>query len=399
MNPFLWYVSAARYLVAAFILISMPPGVATAAESPGGIIRVWPLEGGAPAGADAFRVMYRSTGLEGQPIEVTGAIFIPQGPPPPGGRSIIAWAHPTSGVVESCAPSILPDIAGTVWDLPDMLRRGYVVAATDYPGLGTPGQHPYLIGESEGRAVIDSVRAARDLPEAGAGRRFAVWGHSQGGHAALYAGDLARSYAPELDLVGVAAAAPATELAALFEADFGSASGKVLTAMTLYSWSKLFNLSLDDIVEEDALPAFEKTARSCMESIGEFKLIERAEAPLRQEFLKADPTRVEAWRQIMDRNTPGREPAGVPVFLAQGTADATVPPEITGRFMEALCRHGARVDYNAYPGVTHTFIARDSARDAIAWMADRFARARAERLRKVTDADPGRLRVPHLDDV
>ncbi len=78
----------------------------------------------------------------------------------------------------------------------------YVVVATDYPGLGTPGPHPYLIGESEGRAVLDSVRAARAIEKAHAGKRFVVWGHSQGGHAALFAGELARRYAPELSSSG-----------------------------------------------------------------------------------------------------------------------------------------------------------------------------------------------------
>ena len=106
-----------------------------------------------------------------------------------------------------------------IWGLPDMLAQGYVVVATDYPGLGTPGIHPYLIGISEARAVLDSVRAARALPNTGASNRFAVWGHSQGGHAALYTGELAASYAPELKLVGIAAAAPATYLVELFDAD------------------------------------------------------------------------------------------------------------------------------------------------------------------------------------
>lgn len=69
-----------------------------------------------------------------------------------------------------------------------MISQGYIVVATNYPGLGTGGIHPYLIGESEARAVIDSVRAARDMPNSGATNRFAVWGHSQGGHAALYTG-------------------------------------------------------------------------------------------------------------------------------------------------------------------------------------------------------------------
>src|SRR5437762_10245421 len=127
---------------------------------PGTIIRVWPLEGGGPSvigTANAFRFHYRSTGLNGQPIPVSGAIFVPSGPAPAGGRNIIAWAHPTSGVVPPCAPSLMPDTAGLIWGLAQMLREGYIVVATDYPGLGTYGIHPYLIGESEGRAVLDSV--------------------------------------------------------------------------------------------------------------------------------------------------------------------------------------------------------------------------------------------------
>src|SRR5690606_37645715 len=98
----------------------------------------------------------------------------------------------------------------------EMLSRGFIIAATDYPGLGTVGPHPYLVGVSEGRAVIDSVRAARELREAHAGDRFVVWGHSQGGQAALFTGELSASYAPELKLLGVAAAAPATDLTKLF---------------------------------------------------------------------------------------------------------------------------------------------------------------------------------------
>ena len=53
---------------------------------PGTIIRVWPLEGGGPS----VRFLYRATGLNGQPIPVSGAIFVPSGPAPAGGRNIIA---------------------------------------------------------------------------------------------------------------------------------------------------------------------------------------------------------------------------------------------------------------------------------------------------------------------
>ncbi len=370
-----------RFQLLALGLLALCSGLwfatlANAADSgPGSIVRVWPLEGGGPrgAGSTAFRILYRSTGLNGEPIEVSGAIFIPPGTPPAGGRNVIAWAHPTSGVVESCAPSLMPDLSGTIWGLADMMARGYVVVATDYPGLGTPGIHPYLIGLSEGRAVLDSVRAARELPDAGASDRFAVWGHSQGGHASLYTGELAASYAPELKLVGVAAAAPATNLIELFDADKSSATGKELTAMALYSWSELYHDPASSLVDPSAMPVFEQLAHDCIESIAEFAAIENAEKPLnREQFLKANPTLIEPWRSVMQKNTPGQAAAGAPVFIAQGTADTTVRPEITKQFGEALCKQGTRVDFVLLPGVSHTFAAKDSVGQALAWINERF---------------------------
>jgi hypothetical protein len=133
---------------------------ASAAElrgRPGTIIRSEPFAG-APMGAAAYKVLYRSTGLKGEPIAVSGLMVIPQGPVPAGGRPVVAWAHGTIGVAQKCGASLYPQSLTWVHGLGDMLARGYVVTATDYPGLGTAGPHPYLIGESAGRAVLDSVR-------------------------------------------------------------------------------------------------------------------------------------------------------------------------------------------------------------------------------------------------
>ena len=341
---------------------------------PGSIIRIWPLEGGGPGMGgmgDSFRILYRSTDPSGRPIPVSGAIYIPNGPAPAGGRNIIAWAHPTSGVMPPCAPSLMPDVGGMMWNLPNMITQGYIVVATDYPGLGTDGIHPYLIGESEARSVLDSVRAARDMPNTGASNRFAVWGHSQGGHAALYTGEVAAHYAPELKLVGVAAAAPATYLVELFDAD--ESTEQDLLAMSVLSWTRLENVPVANVVEPQAMSAFEKTAKDCIESVAEFEKIETDESPLKSgQFLKVDPSKAEPWKGIMLHNSPGQAAAGAPVFIAQGTADTTVDPEVTKRFGEALCAQGVRVSFVPLPGVTHTFAARDSANAALNWMTERF---------------------------
>ena len=90
-----------------------------------------------------------------------------------------------------------------------------IVAATDYQGLGTPGSSPYLVGHSEAQGVLDAARAARNLVGDAASNTVVVLGYSQGGQAALFAGQIAQSYAPELYLAGVAAVAPVTSLTEL----------------------------------------------------------------------------------------------------------------------------------------------------------------------------------------
>jgi len=365
-----------RAAAAALVLclgLGLGPAPEAMAKAPGAILNVWPLIGGSPDGGEAFRILYQSTGLNGQPIEVSGAIYIPPGAPPAGGRNVIAYAHPTTGVVEKCAPSLMPDNAGLIWGLKSMLAKGHIVVATDYPGLGTPGIHPYLIGVSEGRAVLDSVRAAIALPRSGASNRFVVWGHSQGGHAALYTGELAKSYAPELKLLGVAAAAPATYLAELFDADKSSPAGKELTAMAIYSWSNLYKDPASSLVEADATNVYEAMAHDCIESVADFEALDKAEKPLtREKFLKANPAKTEPWSGIMKRNSPGGAPAGAPVFLAQGTADTIVRPYITKQFGDVLCKQGTKVMLVEMPGVTHTFAAKESVATALKWMDDRF---------------------------
>lgn len=325
-----------------------------------------------PGGAAAYRVLYWSTDPMGAPIAVSGMVIVPQGVPPPGGRPIVAWAHPTSGVVPKCAPSLAHFFFRQVQGLQDMLDRGYIVAATDYPGLGTPGPHPYLIGVSEARAVIDSVRAARTLPGVAAGGSFAVWGHSQGGQAALFTGLVARSYAPELRLVGVAAAAPATDLTRLLADDINTDGGRNLTAMTLYSWSRLYNLSLAGVIDPRAVPVVDTLSSECIENV--FDVLERqiTQRPLQQVFL-SNPSfaGAEPWRSLLLRNSPGPLPSGLPVFLAQGSADRLVRPDVTQAYFRELCRVSP-VRYLIMPGVGHAEAAKRSASEAVLWISDRF---------------------------
>src|ERR1700722_5715876 len=299
------------------------------AGAPGTLIRQESIDG-APLGAKTYRVLYRSTGLDNKPILVSGVVIVPPGDPPPGGRPIVAWAHPTSGIVPRCAPSLAIFLFQQIQGLRSFIRDGYVVAATDYPGLGTAGPHPYLVGTSEARAVIDSVRVAGRLPGAGGGKRFVVWGHSQGGHAALFTGLIAKIYAPEVELLGVAAAAPATDLVTLMNDDIDSVGGKNITAMTLWSWQRVYGANMDKVVDRRAMPAIDRLARECIEGPFDIAMRQRTEQPLEKYFLTTrHPSDVEPWHTLLAKNSPGTLPPGLPVFLAQGADDVIVRPKVT----------------------------------------------------------------------
>jgi len=343
------------------------------AGAPGTLVRQEVIDG-APLGATTYRVLYRSTGLNDKPILVSGVVIVPPGDPPPGGRPIIAWAHPTSGVVPRCAPSLAIFLFEQIQGLRSFVRDGYVVAATDYPGLGTPGPHPYLVGTSEARAVIDSVRVAGSLPGAGGGKRFVVWGHSQGGHASLFTGVIAKSYAPELDLLGVAAAAPATDLVTLMNEDIDSVGGKNITAMTLWSWQRVFDANMDKVVDRRAIPAINQLAQECIEGPFDLKKRQRTEQPLEQNFLSVQhPSDVEPWHTLLAQNSPGALPPEIPVFLAQGTDDDIIHPKVTQDYAAKLCGAGSKVRILLMPNIGHSRAAQASTSALLDWARDRFA--------------------------
>lgn len=347
-----------------------------AERRPGKLIRSEPFATKVP-GTQAWRILYVSTGLDGQPIEVSGLVIAPTLPPPLAGRNVVAWAHPTTGVAENCAPSLLKDALDTIPHVPALMALDDVVVATDYPGLGTPGPHPYLVGESEGRAVLDSVRAARQIPKIGAGTHFAAWGHSQGGHAVLFAGQLAKEYAPELDLVGVAAISPATELMQLLKDDLDERAGKILVSYCLWSWSRVYRAKLDQFVEPAVQSVIDRVAGDCVESQGEAYRLMFATLPISADYLSPAIYTNTTWSRLLEDNRPGRAPAGAPVYVAQGTDDPIVRPSVTADFVARLCRAREIVRYEPFPGVGHMRAGRTSATSAIQWMQARFAGERA----------------------
>jgi pimeloyl-ACP methyl ester carboxylesterase len=336
--------------------------------APGTLLRSEPLSEALPAGASAWRILYLSTDHTGAPVAVSGVVAAPAGEAA-APRPVLAWAHGTVGILPRCGVSHTSDPYQQTPAIDAMLREGHVVVATDYPGLSTPGLHPYLVGPTAAHAVIDAVRAARVLKVA-AGPRFAVWGASQGGHAALWTAQLAGDYAPELELVAAAASAPATDLAGIVGARYDAKPGGVFISEVLYAWDRLYpGTELDEIIQPGRRARFERMATTCFTTPAAFLLVGGVLTP--REYLRRDIREVEPWARLLRENTP-RGRIRVPLLLTQGTADDVVPPSMTEAEAARRCGDGETVTYVSLPGVGHD-AREESAELALGWLRERFA--------------------------
>lgn len=383
--------SAALALAAAVLLLAVsvflrvqsprPDAFYTAPDElpaePGALLRAEPFTRGVPAHAQAWRILYTTTRDEQEPAVASGIVVAPRDAAP-GPRPVIAWAHGTTGVASGCAPSLADDpfAAGATPALSEVIDNGWVMVATDYVGLGTEGPHPYVIGEGEGRSVLDSVRAARQLDDLQLADSTVVWGHSQGGHAALWTGILAPQYAPEVGVEAVAALSPASDLPALVS-DFEQHSRGpilVLASFVVQAYSEIFDdVRFGDYVRPLArVPIREMAARCLAEPSVFVSGVESAlfgQSPWRQ-----NPAAGPLGERLRE-NVP-TAPLAMPLLVGQGGADPLILPPVQQQFVRNQCTAGTTADYRAYDGRDHlSVVAPDSplVPELLQWTADRFA--------------------------
>lgn len=331
---------------------------------PGDLIRYEPVEPSVVDGARTWRVMYLSESLVGEPIAVTGTVVVPEGAAPDGGRLTLTIAHGTTGVADECAPSKDPQRTELSL-LGDAIDDGYVVALTDYEGLGTPGRHPYLVGESEGRSVLDAARAAAQLPDAATSDTVAIMGYSQGGHGALWAGEIAATWAPELEVVGTVAGAPATEMPIILRAgSSGPIAGFVL--MTLAGYDEAYpEVDLSTFLTpagEAALPLVDEgCARDVIAGVAALG----DEEPL----VRPGAADTDLWTRLATENDPGHTVAEAPVLVLHSAADELVPAVLSEMMVDRMCDIGQVVERRVYDrGEGHGAAAPAALRDGLAWL-------------------------------
>jgi dienelactone hydrolase len=317
-------------------------------------------------------VLYTSRTPQNRVVAVSGSVAVPKGKPPKGGWPVITWAHGTTGVADVCAPS--RDFAGTPnptgetyinGDLSAWLAAGYAVLRTDYQGLGTPGKHPYLIGKAEGRGVLDIVQAAREL-DPRIGKRYLISGHSQGGHAALFAAGEARKYVPKLRLRGTVAFAPASHILEQVPLLPALTSPSPLTALATLildgASTQSRAIDVNQLLSDRVLPFYPLLQQQCL---GRLAQSDELGGIPPSELVRsgADVSAVNPVLAAMNPLVRSR----APIQIEQGDADTTVFKVFTDQLRDELIAAGNQVIYKTYPGVDHVGVVTTGEPDALAF--------------------------------
>lgn len=325
-----------------------------------------------PVPVEAWYLRYRSTSATGTPNVVSGTLLVPSTAWSGGPRPLVGYAVGTHGMGDQCAPSNKLQ-EGTERELNLMapaLLRGWAVMVTDYEGLGTPGTHTYGVGQSEGRAVLDAARAAPQVPGSGLSPDgpVGVAGYSQGGQAAVFAGDLQPTYAPELNLVGVAAGGVPADLNEMLEFNDGAVGFSTMLAAGIGFEAAYPEVPFTSLLNDRGREAVEKIKDACTLDIA-------AVAPfghLRDFFTVPDPTVDPRWQARLAENRAGEHKPDVPIFLYHAGADELVPlsaaKELVARYREL----GVDVEWLEIPASEHLGGAFIGSPVAMDWLGKQF---------------------------
>jgi pimeloyl-ACP methyl ester carboxylesterase len=343
----------------------LPPG------KPGDLIWYRPAKSPV-AGANAWQILYRSTGARGNAIAVSGEVIVPSSSYN-GTRPVAAYASGTQGWAPQCAPSREMD-AGDFdeqFAVDGLVAKGWATVVTDYPGQGTPGPELYTVGIAEGHAVLDALRAAERLPGTGlsASAQTVIEGYSQGGGAAGWAAQLHKSYAPDLNLKGVALGGTPANLQAVANNINGTAFFAFLAGSAIGFGAAYPSLSLSSYLNAAGKAAFSQLQTQCQAA----GLLSQALKSIQDYTVGGvNPMTYPSFEKVLDANDLGAIKPDVPVMQVHGLADEVIPYSIEVTLHKQWCAMGVKSELVTFP-TEHVTTGIDDQAAVLPWLSGRIA--------------------------
>lgn len=304
----------------------------------------------------ATRVMYSSTDAHGNPIAVTGTVFVPKTKyRGKSTRPFISYAPGTQGMADRCAPSRqmaeFAEYEGI--GIARTVGRGYAVGMTDYQGLGTPGTHTYMVRKAQGSAVLDMARAAKNLQNSGVGASTPVglMGYSQGGGAAAAAAEMASTYAPELQIKGSAVGAPPADLAKV-GAHLDGGLYMAFAASALVGVAQGSQVDPKPYLNADGQKLAAKIEGSCVYDLLDFSFKASNRYTTNGKNL-SQMMGEEPFASAVNEQRIGKIKPSAPVVVNHAIGDDVIPYAVGKKLGSDWCDRGARVTFNAGLIPTH----------------------------------------------
>jgi pimeloyl-ACP methyl ester carboxylesterase len=320
----------------------------------------------------AWQVLYLSTTVTGAPTAVSGTVLVP-GAAYPGTRPVVAYAAGTQGWGDQCAPS--KEMAAGTFDeqfaVNNLLGKGWAVAVTDYPGLGTPGDETYSVGIPEGHAVLDALLAATGVPGAGlsATAPMAIEGYSQGGGAADWAAQEQPRYAPAMRLVGVAAGGTPANLQAVAANINGTAWFAFLGGSAIG-----FNAAYPALDLSAELTPAGRAALARLDTMCQAQALLTYAGKKIQDYTigGVNPIGQPKWQAVLNDNDLGTMKPAVPLLQYHGLLDEVIPYRVESALHRQYCALGVTTRLSGYPG-DHVLTQVLAQAEVVGWLAARFA--------------------------
>ena len=351
------------------------PANASFANPPGSLLK---LETGTntslytiPPSTALSRMLYQTSTLNGTRIPASAYILFPYSPLP--GNPVVGFAHGISGGFPDCAPSHIRNLWYHYITPFVLALRGYTVLAPDYAGLGVSHdydnnsiRHPYTANPAHVDDLFYAVQAAQEaFPNLS--RDFVLVGHSQGG-GAVWSAAQRQAREPVAGYLGGVAASPVADTYALVK---GAGQAGAATAMLIANALR------------DVFPGFEAGTFLTDEGVKTYELVESIQGcqSVDLEAFADEGLVVDGWwdswpaRGFFDWTRNGGQALGGPLLVLQGTADATVPAELTDSAVNQTraAYPDSALEYVTYPGVDHVPTMYASQPRWLDWIGERFA--------------------------
>ncbi|MEL4073330.1 alpha/beta fold hydrolase [Ochrobactrum sp. GPK 3] len=327
----------------------------------------------------SWRVLYVSQRWNGEHVPASGLVATPRLNNENHPNPVVVWAHGTTGAARGCAPSLAenpirdftPRGSGEAKNLPigigipflnDWLDKGYAVVAPDYAGLGSDAVHHYLVGEDEARDIYNLVRAAQSLPQAKISKRIALFGQSQGGHAVLFAGEIAKDYAPDLQIQSIVALAPASTLVmSPYETDAFFAAKTPIPYLIGQSYIDAYKIE-DDLFSEQGHKWLDAARKMCVVELY-LKIANSSKAGLAEPVMLS-----KAWVDALSRNNAGLHKSVAPVLILHGLKDNVVPPKATISYHSRALQAGTDLTVRWIEDAGHNDLFNLTKQQTIEWI-------------------------------